>query len=47
MNLYGKFDMTGVHDREHEPCPKVWDSVREVYSDHWKDQLLELEIKNL
>ena len=47
MNLYGKFDLTGVHDREHEPCPRVWDPVREVYSDHWKEQLLELEVKNL
>ena len=28
MNLYGKFDISGVKDGDPEPCPNVWDAKR-------------------
>lgn len=47
MSLYGNFDISGVKDGDAEPCPRVWDPKRQQWSDTWKEQLFDLEIKNL
>jgi hypothetical protein len=47
MSVYGKIDISGVKDGEPEPCPKVWDAERQCWSDAWKDQLYDFEIKEL
>lgn len=47
MNRYGKYDISGVKDGDPEPCPKVWDDERKTWSDSWKENLYDLEIKNL
>lgn len=47
MSLYGKYDIAGVKDGEPEPCPRVWDPLRKVWNDAWKEQLYDLEIKML
>jgi hypothetical protein len=47
MSLYGKYDLTGVKDGEPEPCPKVWDERRHTWSDSWKENLYDFEIKYL
>ena len=47
MSHYGKYDISGVRDGEPEPCPRVWDEKRQVWSDSWKEQLYDIEIKNL
>lgn len=44
LNIYGKYDMTGVHDREGEPFPRVWDNKRKVWSDSWKTNLSPAEL---
>ena len=44
MTYYGKYDISGIRDGEPEPNPKVWDSLRKVWSDSWKENLLENEI---
>jgi hypothetical protein len=28
LNIYGKMDISGVKDGDHEPCPRVWDEER-------------------
>lgn len=45
LGLYGKVDMTGVHEDDDEPCPRVWDPVRQCWSDDWKNFLYEVEHK--
>lgn len=45
MSLYGHIDYSGVHDFDPEPCPRVWDPKRKVWSDSWKEFLFDLEIK--
>jgi small subunit ribosomal protein S29 len=47
MAHYGNYDISGVKDSEPEPCPRVWDAKRQVWSDSWKEQLYDIEIKNL
>ena len=47
MSVYGKIDISGVKDGEPEPCPRVWDAERQCWSDEWKDQLYDFEIKSL
>jgi hypothetical protein len=47
LDIYGKFDMTGIHDDEPEPCPRVFDTRRRVWSDSWKDHLTEFELKQI
>ena len=47
MSFYGKIDITGIKDGEPEPCPKVWDAERQCWSDAWKEQLYDFEIKEL
>lgn len=47
MSLYGKIDITGMRDGDPEPCPRVWDPKRKCWSDSWKENLYELEIKDL
>lgn len=47
LDLYGKFDMTGIHDDEPEPCPRVFDPRRRTYSDAWKEHLTEYELKQI
>jgi small subunit ribosomal protein S29 len=44
MTYYGKYDISGIRDGEPEPNPKVWDPLRKVWSDSWKENLLENEI---
>jgi small subunit ribosomal protein S29 len=44
MTHYGKYDISGIRDGEPEPNPKVWDPLRKVWSDSWKDNLFENEI---
>jgi len=39
--------MTGVHDDDPEPCPRVYDPVRRTWSDAWKDHLTEMELKEI
>ena len=46
-SLYGKIDMTGVHEDEGEPCPRVWDPIRQCWSDDWKGFLYDVELKFL
>ena len=45
LDVYGKCDITGVHDDEAEPCPNVWDAKRQTWTDAWKEMLVEPEIK--
>ena len=45
LDLYGKIDMTGVHEDDDEPCPRVWDPVRQCWSDDWKNFLYDHEKK--
>jgi len=45
MSLYGKCDFTGVREGDPEPCPRVWDPRRKVWSDAWKEFLYDIEIK--
>jgi len=33
MSIYGKYDLTGVKDGEPEPCPRVWDEKKHMWSD--------------
>lgn len=47
MSLYGKCDYTGVKDDDPEPCPRVWDPKRRVWSDSWKEFLYEPEIEEI
>jgi small subunit ribosomal protein S29 len=47
LNVYGKCDITGVHDDEAEPCPRVWDEVRKTWTDEWKNALYDNEVKAL
>lgn len=47
MSIYGKYDLTGVKDGDPEPCPRVWDEKKHMWSDQWKDQLFDIEVKNL
>lgn len=47
LNLYGKFDMTGVHEDDGEPCPRTWDPLRQCWSDDWKGYLYDVELKFL
>ena len=45
LSLYGKFDMAGVKDGDPEPCPRTWDEKRQRWSDEWKKQEYDYEIK--
>ena len=45
LDSYGKFDMTGVHEDEDEPFPRVWDPLRQCWSDDWKNFLYDHENK--
>jgi len=47
LDIYGKFDMTGISDDEPEPCPRMWDHKRKIWSDTWKDHLTEFELKQI
>lgn len=47
LKRYGKFDMTGVKDGDPEPCPRVWDPLRQCWSDDWKGFLYDVEWKFL
>lgn len=47
LSLYGKMDITGVRDGDPEPCPRVWDELKQCWSDSWKDILYEHEAKEL
>ena len=44
LDVYGKCDMSGVHDSENEPCPRVWDELRKTWTDEWKKHLEDVEI---
>jgi hypothetical protein len=46
MSRFGKFDITGVRDGDAEPCPRVWDPIRQCWSDDWKNFLYDQEIKS-
>jgi hypothetical protein len=45
MSRYGQYDLTGAKDSEGEPCPRVWDPIRQCWSDDWKQFLYESEVK--
>lgn len=47
QSLYGKFDQTGIHDEEPEPCPRTFDPRRRTWSDAWKEHLTEIELKQI
>lgn len=47
LSIYGKYDQTGIHDDEPEPCPRVYDPRRRTWSDAWKDHLNEMELKEI
>jgi len=47
LDIYGKFDMTGIHDEEPEPCPRTFDPRRRTWSDAWKDHLTDMELKQI
>jgi small subunit ribosomal protein S29 len=47
LSIYGKYDISGVRDGDPEPCPKFWDAERKTWSDSWKENLYESEVKNL
>ena len=47
MSIYGTYDISGIKDGEPEHCPRFWDPLRQVWSDSWKEQLYDIEIKNL
>jgi small subunit ribosomal protein S29 len=47
LDIYGKYDMTGISDEEAEPCPRIWDQQRRVWSDAWRDHLTEFEIQQI
>lgn len=36
MSRYGQMDITGFKDSDGEPCPRVWDDLRQCWSDDWK-----------
>lgn len=44
MTHYGQYDISGIKDGEPEPNPKVWDPIRKVWSDSWKENLFDAEI---
>lgn len=37
--------MTGVSDDDPEPCPRIWDKTRRVWSDSWKEHLTDFELQ--
>jgi small subunit ribosomal protein S29 len=45
MSLYGKMDMTGVHEDDPEPCPNVWDEERGFWTHDWKNRLIPEEVE--
>ena len=45
LSLYGKIDMSGIKDGEPEPNPKVWDPERQTWSDSWKENMYDFELK--
>lgn len=47
MSVYGRYDISGIKDGEPEPCPRVWDEKRKVWSDSWKTLLYDVEVKEL
>lgn len=47
MSIFGKYDITGVKDGDPEPCPRVWDPRRQTWSDSWKENLYDYEVKEL
>jgi hypothetical protein len=46
MSIFGKFDISGNNDDEGEPCPRVWDPLRQCWSDDWKEFLYDVELKH-
>ena len=47
MSVFGKIDRSGVKDGEPEPHPKIWDAERQCWTDAWKENLYDFEIKAL
>lgn len=47
MSYYGKIDISGVKDGDPEPNPRVWDEERHCWSDSWKENLYDFEVKDL
>ena len=45
LDLYGKIDMTGVHEDDDDPCPREYDPIRQCWSDDWKKFLYDSEIR--
>ena len=45
LERYGLFDITGVKDGDGEPCPRVWDPIRQCWSDDWKGYIYDSEAK--
>ena len=39
MELYGKFDVAGVHESDPEPVPVTYDPERKLYSNHWEKDI--------
>ena len=46
MSRFGKMDITGHKDEDGDPCPRVWDPIRQCWSDDWKMFLYEAELKD-
>ena len=38
--------MTGVHDKEGDPCPRQWDVKWKIWNDSWKEHLTPAELKH-
>lgn len=47
MSRYGQYDITGNKDADGEPCPNVYDPLRQCWSDDWKGFMYETEVKAL
>lgn len=47
MSVYGKVDISGVKDGDPEPNPRIWDDQRQCWSDSWKENLYDFEVKDL
>lgn len=45
LSRYGRIDLSGLKDGEPHPNPKVWDSERECWSDSWKENMYDFEVK--
>ena len=45
MSRYGQYDITGNKDADGEPCPRVYDPLRQCWSDDWKGFMFDSEVK--